>query len=53
MEAISAAFASFTQTSATGGQGGKKGQSNLQRFKMYHPSTFTGGGDPMEANHWF
>ena len=50
MEAISAAFASFAQTSATGGQGG---QSNLQRFKMYHPSTFTGGRDPMVEKHWF
>ena len=49
-EAMSAAFASFAQTSATRGQGG---QSNLQRFKTHHPPTFTGGGDSMVADHWF
>ena len=27
--------------------------SNLQRFRMHHPLTFTGGGDPMVADHWF
>ena len=27
--------------------------SNLQRFKSHHPPTFTGGGDPMVADHWF
>ena len=27
--------------------------SNLQRFRAYHPSTFTGGGDPMVTGHWF
>ena len=27
--------------------------SNLQRFRAHHPSTFTGGGDPMVADHWF
>ena len=27
--------------------------SNLQRFRTYHPPTFTGGRDPMVANHWF
>ena len=27
--------------------------SNLQRFRMHHPPTFTGGGDPMVADHWF
>ena len=49
-EAMSTAFASFAQTSAAGGQGGP---SNLQRFKTHHPSTFTGGGDPMVDDHWF
>ena len=29
------------------------GASNLQRFKAHHPPTFTGGGDPMVAYHWF
>ena len=27
--------------------------SNLQRFRPHHPSTFTGGGGPMVADHWF
>ena len=26
---------------------------NLQRFRAYHPPTFTGGGDPMVTDHWF
>ena len=26
---------------------------NLQRFRAHHPLTFTGGGDPMVADHWF
>ena len=29
------------------------GPSNLQRFRAHHPPTFTGGGDPMVADHWF
>ena len=40
----------IAQTSATVGQGGS---SNLQRFKAHHPPTFKGGGEPMEADHWF
>ena len=27
--------------------------SNPQRFRTYHPPTFTEGGDPMVADHWF
>ena len=27
--------------------------SNLQRFRTYHPLTFTGGRDPMVVDHWF
>ena len=27
--------------------------SNLQRFRAYHPPTFTGGKDPMVVDHWF
>ena len=27
--------------------------SNLQRFRTHHPPKFTGGGDPMVADHWF
>ena len=42
--------AAITQASVDGGQGG---QSNLQRFKTHHPPTFTWGGDPMVADHWF
>ena len=60
MEAISAAtttivhasvaVTTIAQVSATMGQGGP---SNLQRFKAHHPPTFKGGGEPMEADHWF
>ena len=25
---------------------------NLQMFRTHHPPTFTGGGDPMVADHW-
>ena len=42
--------AAIAQASAAGSQGGT---SNLQRFKSHHPPTFTGGGDPMMADHWF
>ena len=27
--------------------------SNPQRFRTHHPPTFTEGGDPMVADHWF
>ena len=33
--------------------GSQGGPSNLQRFRAPHPPTFTGGGDPMVADHWF
>ena len=33
--------------------GRQEDPSNLQRFRAHHPPTFTGGGDPMVANHWF
>ena len=33
--------------------GRQEDPSNLQRFRTHHPPTFTGGGDPMVANHWF
>ena len=32
---------------------GQGGPSNLQRFKAHHPPTFKGGGEPMEAYHWY
>ena len=50
MEAMGTTFTSIAQVSVAGGQGGLN---NLQRFKAHHPPTFTGGGDPMVADHWF
>ena len=50
VEAIGVAAAAIGQASADGGQGGP---SNLSRFIAHHPLTFTGGGDPMVADHWF
>ena len=49
-EAVGVAEAAIAQAGIAGSQGGL---SNLQRFRAHHPSTFTGGGDPMVANHWF
>ena len=60
MEAIGATTSTIAQMSvmattiaqarATMGQGGP---SNLQRFMAHHPPTFKGGGESMEADHWF
>ena len=50
IEATVVGIATATQADTTRGQGGG---SNLQRFKAHHPPTFTGGGDPMVADHWF
>ena len=33
--------------------GRQKDPSNLQRVRAHPPPTFTGGGDPMVADHWF
>ena len=49
-EVVGIAAAAIAQASATGSQGGP---SNLQRFRAHHPPIFTGGGDPMVADHWF
>ena len=49
-EAVGVAAAAIAQASIAGSQGGP---SNLQRFRAHHPPTFTGGGDPMVADHWF
>ena len=49
VEAVGIAATAIAQAGATGSQGGP---SNLQRFKAHHPPTFTGGGDPMVADHW-
>ena len=50
VEAVGFAAATIAQASIAGSQ---RGPSNLQKFKAHHPPTFTGGGDPMVANHWF
>ena len=50
VEAVGISAATITQAGIAGSQGGP---SNLQRFRAHHPPTFTGGGDPMVADHWF
>ena len=50
VEAVGVAAAAIAHASIAGSPGGP---SNLQRFRTYHPPTFTGGGDPMVADHWF
>ena len=50
IEAVGIAAAAIAQAGIAGSQGGP---SNLQRFRAHHPPTFTGGGDPMVADHWF
>ena len=50
VEALGIVTAAIEQASAAGSQGGP---SNLQRFRALHPPIFTGGGDPMVADHWF
>ena len=50
VEAVGVAAAAIAQASIAGSQGGP---SNLQRFRAHHPPTFTGGGDPMVADHWW
>ena len=50
VEAVCVAEAAIAQARITGSQGDP---SNLQRFRTYHPPTFTGGRDPMVIDHWF
>ena len=50
VEAVGVAVAAIAQASIASSQGGP---SNLQRFRAHHLPTFTGGGDPMVADHWF
>ena len=50
VEAVRIAATAIGQANAAGSQGGP---SNLQRFRTHHPPTFTRGGDPMVADHWF
>ena len=49
-EAVGVAAAAIAQASIAGSQ---EGPIHLQRFRAHHPPTFTGGGDPMVADHWF
>ena len=49
-EAVGITAVAVAQASTAGSQGGP---SNLQRFRAHHPPTFTRGGDPMVAYHWF
>ena len=50
VEAVGIAAVAIAQGGIAGSQGGP---SNLQKFRAHHPPTFTGGGDPMVADHWF
>ena len=50
IEAVGIAAAAIAQVGIIGSQGGP---SDLQRFRAHNPPTFTGGGDPMVADHWF
>ena len=50
VEAVGVAEAAIAQARIAGSQGDP---SNLQRFRTCHPSTFTGGRDPMVIDHWF
>ena len=49
-EAIGITAAAIAQAGIAGRQGDP---SNLQRFRTYHPPTFTGGRDLMIVDHWF
>ena len=49
-EAVGITAAAIAQACIAGSQ---RGPNNLQRFRAHHPPTFTGGGDPMVADHWF
>ena len=50
VEAVGIATTAIAQAGIIGSQGGP---SNLLRFRAHHPPTFTGGGDPTVADHWF
>ena len=50
VDVVGIAAAAIAHASVAGSQGGP---SNLQRFRAHHPQSFTGGGDPMMADHWF
>ena len=50
VEAVGIMAAAMAQTGIASSQ---EGPSNLQRFRVHHPPTFTKGGDPMVADQWF
>ena len=50
VEAVGIAVAAIAQAGIAGSEGGP---SNLQKFRAHHVPTYTGGGDPMVADHWF
>ena len=50
VEAVGVAEAAIAQARIAGDQGDP---SKPQRFRAYHPPTFTGGGDPIVTDHWF
>ena len=50
VEAVGIAATAVAQAGAAGSQGGPN---NLQRFRVHHPPTFTGGEDPMVVDHRF
>ena len=49
-EAVGIIVAAIAQASITSRQ---EDPSNLYRFRAHRPPTFTGGGDPLVADHWF
>ena len=49
-EVVGIAAAAIAQAGIVGSHGGPN---NLQKFRVHHPPTFIGGGDPMVADHWF
>ena len=49
-EAVGITAAAIAQAGIAGRQ---EDPNNLQRFRTYHPPTFTGGRDPMVVDHWF
>ena len=49
-EAVGITAAAIAQAGIAGRQ---EDPSNLQRLRAHHPPTFTGGGDPMVADHRF
>ena len=50
VEAVGITTAAIARAGIAGRQ---EDPSDLQRFRAQHPPTFTGGGDPMVADHWF